>query len=64
MSQLTHRNGLVRDYSARLRTLIADVSADPLDENKSVALVAHIVENRPAAAANMRVLSSANAGGH
>lgn len=40
----------VRAYTDRLRALIDQVRNDPLDENRSVALVAHIVNNRAIAA--------------
>lgn len=40
----------VRAYSEQLRELMDQLGADPLDEAKSVALVAHIVNNRGAAA--------------
>ena len=40
----------VRLYAERLRELLNALQADPLSERKSVELVAHIVNNRPAAA--------------
>ena len=46
----------VRAYADRLRELMDQVRADPLDEAKSVALVAHIVNNRAGAAQLYRVL--------
>lgn len=41
----------VRAYADQLRALMTDLATDPLDEHKSVALVAHIVGNRSSAAA-------------
>lgn len=40
----------VRAYSDQLRDLMSQLAADPLDEHKSEALVAHIVNNRSTAA--------------
>lgn len=40
----------VRAYSDQLHELWKQVAADPLDEHKSVALVAHIVNHRSSAA--------------
>ncbi|MEN4449129.1 MAG: hypothetical protein EKK51_09775 [Mycolicibacterium sp.] len=40
----------VRAYSDTLRDLMSQLAADPLDERKSEALVAHIVNNRTVAA--------------
>lgn len=40
----------VRAYSDQLHALWDQVADDPLDESKSVALVAHIVNNRGSAA--------------
>ena len=40
----------VRAYSEQLRDLMDQLRADPLDESKSVALVAHIINNRNTAA--------------
>ncbi len=41
--------GGVRAYSDHLRDLMSQLAADPLDEQKSIALVSHIVEHRAAA---------------
>lgn len=40
----------VRAYSEQLRRLTSQLMADPLNEQKSLALVLHIVNNRSAAA--------------
>lgn len=40
----------VRGYTDQLRDLMDQLRADPLDESKSVALVAHIINNRGTAA--------------
>jgi hypothetical protein len=40
----------VRLYADRLRELLDALRADPLSERSSIDLVAHIVNNRPAAA--------------
>lgn len=51
MAQPIRRNcATVRAYSDQLRVLMSQLAADPLDEQKSVALVAHIVNNRSTAA--------------
>ncbi|MDY6869195.1 MAG: hypothetical protein SV966_00965 [Actinomycetota bacterium] len=51
MAQPIRRNsGAVRAYSDQLRVLMSQLAADPLDEQKSMALVSHIVERRGAAA--------------
>jgi uncharacterized membrane-anchored protein YjiN (DUF445 family) len=50
-SRRHHRHhSAVRAYTERLRALIDQVRNDPLDEARSVALVAHIVNNRAIAA--------------
>ena len=47
MAQPIRRNaGAVRAYSDQLRVLMSHLAADPLDEQKSIALVSHIVERR------------------
>lgn len=46
----------VRAYAYQLRDLMDQLSVDPLDETKSVALVAHIINNRAAAAQLFDVL--------
>ena len=51
MAQPIRRNaGAVRAYSDHLRVLMSALAAEPLDEQKSIALVSHIVERREAAA--------------
>lgn len=40
----------VRAYSEHLFELMKQLTKDPLDEDKSIALVVHIVNNRAAAA--------------
>ena len=51
MAQPIRRNaGAVRAYSDNLRVLMSQLAADPLDEQKSIALVSHIVERRADAA--------------
>jgi hypothetical protein len=40
----------VRAYSEHLFDLMKQVKRDPLDEDKSIALVTHIVNNRSSAA--------------
>lgn len=40
----------VRAYSEHLLELMKQLTKDPLDEDKSIALVVHIVNNRAAAA--------------
>ena len=52
----------VRAYSDTLRDLMSQLAADPLDERKSEALVAHIVNNRSFAADQYRTLEEAAAG--
>ncbi|MBS4730585.1 hypothetical protein MSM1_20445 [Mycobacterium sp. SM1] len=39
-----------RAYSDQLRDLMDQLRADPLNESKSVALIAHIIDNRSLAA--------------
>src|SRR4029078_12042193 len=50
MAQPIRRNaGAVRAYSDQLRVLMSQLAADPLDVQKSIALVSHIVGRRSAA---------------
>ena len=46
----------VRAYCDQLRDLMDQLRADPLDEPKSVALVAHIINNRSTALQLLDVL--------
>lgn len=55
-------NAAIRAYSDQLRKLIDQVRDDPLDEAKSVALVAHIINNRAGAAHLYRVLENQSLG--
>ncbi|WP_241473902.1 hypothetical protein [Mycolicibacterium neoaurum] len=51
MAQPIRRNAAgVRMYTDQLRTLMSHVADDPLNADKSIALVTHIVERRAAAA--------------
>ena len=52
----------VRAYSDQLRHLMDQLRADPLDESKSVALVAHIINNRSTAAQLFDVLENQSMG--
>lgn len=57
MAQPIRRDHLgVRAYSDQLRVLMSQLSADPLDEHASMALVSHIVNGRGAAARMMSEL--------
>ena len=59
MAQPIRRNAsAVRVYSDQLRVLMSQLAADPLDEQKSIALVSHIVERRSAAAQLLEDLQS------
>jgi hypothetical protein len=59
MAQPIRRNaGAVRAYSDQLRVLMSQLAADPLDEQKSIALVSHIVERRGGAAQLLADLQS------
>ena len=59
MAQPIRRHaGGVRAYSEQLRVLMSALAADPLDEQKSIALVSHIVERRGAAAQLLNELQS------
>ena len=59
MAQPIRRSaGGVRAYSDQLRVLMSQLAADPLDEQTSIALVAHIVEHREAAASLLEDLQS------
>lgn len=44
------QHATVRAYVEQLQALWEDLSLDRLDEAKSLAFIAHIVNNRPAAA--------------
>jgi hypothetical protein len=55
-------NAAVRAYAEQLRKLTDQVRDDPLNEVKAVALVAHIVNNRAAAAQLYRVLEDQSMG--
>lgn len=48
----------VRAYTDRLRALMDHLSADPLDEDKSLDLITHIVTNRSGAAHLYRTLEA------
>ena len=52
----------VRAYSEQLQDLMDQLAADPLDEMKSIALVAHIVNNRGPAAQLLDVLRTQRIG--
>jgi len=52
----------VRAYSDQLRDLMVQLRVDPLDESKSVALVAHIINNRSAAAQLFDILENQSMG--
>lgn len=52
----------VRAYSVQLRDLMDQLRADPLNEARSVALVAHIVNNRSTAAQLFHVLEDQSVG--
>ena len=54
--------GDVRAYVEQLHALWEDLRFDQLDEAKSLALVAHIVNNRPAAESALRALGQQSAG--
>lgn len=54
--------GGVRAYSDHLRDLMSQLAADPLNEQKSIALVTHIVEGRDAAAQLLEDLQSQSLG--
>ena len=59
MAQPIRRNaGAVQAYSDHLRVLMSQLAADPLDSQKSIALVSHIVERRGAAAQLLEDLQS------
>lgn len=63
MSEQIRRNGAdVRAYADRLRALWHQLETDPLDEAKSVAVVAHILNNRAAAAQSLRALEDRRVG--
>ncbi|KEF94858.1 MULTISPECIES: hypothetical protein [Mycobacterium] len=48
----------VRSYCDQLRELMDQLRADPLNESKSVALVAHIINNRSTALQLLDVLEN------
>jgi hypothetical protein len=52
----------VRAYSDQLHDLMKQLRADPLDETKSMALVAHIINNRSTAAQLLEVLEDQSMG--
>jgi hypothetical protein len=52
----------VRDYADTLHALMDQVRRDPLNESKSVALIAHIVANRASTAHLYRILEDRHAG--
>ena len=63
MAQPIRRNaGGVRAYSDHLRDLMSQLPADPLNEQKSIALVTHIVERRESAAQLLEKLQSQTLG--
>lgn len=52
----------IRSYNEQLQALWKDLNLDTIDEAKSLALVAHIVNNRPAAESALRALEQQSAG--
>ncbi|ORX14129.1 hypothetical protein [Mycobacterium xenopi] len=63
MGQPIRRSYLaVRAYSEQLRDLMDQLRADPLDETKSAALIAHIINNRSSAAQLMQHLQTQTMG--
>ncbi|MEY8019128.1 hypothetical protein [Mycobacterium servetii] len=63
MSEQIRRSGAdVRAYADRLRALWHQLEIDPLDEAKSAAFVAHILNNRAAAARSMQALQDRRVG--
>lgn len=52
----------IRSYTDQLQALWKDLTLDKIDEAKSLALVAHIVNNRPAAESALRALEQQSAG--
>ncbi|OOK65433.1 hypothetical protein BZL29_7802 [Mycobacterium kansasii] len=59
MAQPTRRtHAAVRSYCDQLRELMDQLRADPLNEAKSVALVAHVINNRSTALQLFEVLEN------
>ena len=63
MAQPIRRNAsAVRAYADQLRVLMSHLAADPLNEQKSIALVTHMVEGRGPAAQLLDDLQSQSLG--
>jgi hypothetical protein len=62
MAPIRRTHSVVRAYGARLRDLMDQLRADPLSDAKSVALIAHIVNNRATAAQLLDMLDNPGLG--
>lgn len=59
---LPARAASIRAYVTQLGALTKALHEDPLDEKKSLDLVAHIVENQPWVADQCRILATSGGG--